>query len=66
MEMATNLTQMPNSFCPEQCELYTPEIENTKMFSNNDIYVTYNTLSCAYEHACKMWNEKYKKITEEE
>lgn len=62
IKMATNLTQMPNSFCPDGCEKYKPEIQTTSFFSNGSTSWTSNILSCKHEEACKMWNDKINKM----
>ena len=53
--MSTKLTQMPASFCPDQCKMYTPQIETEKMYNGDTPYVVYNILSCEHENACEMW-----------
>lgn len=61
--MATELTQMPNSFCPGNCNLYEPEIKTQKSYVGDGVYSSEITLSCEYEIICRMWNEKYGKTT---
>lgn len=56
--MATDLTQMPNSFCPITCPFYRPEIKTKEFYSGDELYLVCTTLSCEYEPACKMWQNK--------
>lgn len=54
----------PHDFCPKDCKIFKPTIEDDSLFANDEVYDRHIELHCEHEEACYgiAWRAKAARI----
>ena len=59
--MSVRFEGEPAEHCIKGCQHMELGVRTDTMYSNNDIYMRNNIVTCIHEDICKIWSKKLKK-----